>query len=106
MGSQVLGALVACVGVMILFVASVSDGGVVVHTEIFVALTCVGVLLGALGRIESAIHTVEEPSRAAGCLGLLLMLLPICATALACFVIFFYADGVYWLLAPVVGLGG
>jgi hypothetical protein len=25
---------------------------------------------------------------------------------LACFVIFFYADGVYRLLAPVVGLGG
>jgi multicomponent Na+:H+ antiporter subunit D len=42
----------------------------------------------------------------------LLMLLPICATALACFVIFFYADAVYALLAPVVfqtsavGLGG
>ncbi len=36
----------------------------------------------------------------------LLMLLPICVTALACFVIFFYADGVYRLLAPVVGLGG
>jgi multicomponent Na+:H+ antiporter subunit D len=32
----------------------------------------------------------------------LLMLLPICATALACFVIFFYADFVYELLAPVV----
>ena len=42
----------------------------------------------------------------------LLMLLPICATALACFVIFFYADAVYALLAPVVsqtsavGIGG
>jgi len=36
----------------------------------------------------------------------LLMLLPICATALACFVIFFYADGVYRLLAPVMGFGG
>ncbi len=36
----------------------------------------------------------------------LLMLLPICTTALACFVIFFYADPVYRLLAPVVGLGG
>jgi multicomponent Na+:H+ antiporter subunit D len=34
----------------------------------------------------------------------LLMLLPICLTALACFVIFFYADGVYRLLAPVVGM--
>lgn len=36
----------------------------------------------------------------------LLMLLPICATALACLVIFFYADGAYRLLAPVVGIGG
>jgi len=36
----------------------------------------------------------------------LLMLLPICATALACIGIFFYADGVYRLLAPVMGLGG
>jgi multicomponent Na+:H+ antiporter subunit D len=36
----------------------------------------------------------------------LLMLLPICTTALACFAIFFYADGVYRLLAPVMGLGG
>jgi multicomponent Na+:H+ antiporter subunit D len=36
----------------------------------------------------------------------LLMLLPICTTALACFAIFFYADEVYRLLAPVVGLGG
>ena len=35
----------------------------------------------------------------------LLMLLPICTTALLCFVIFFYADGVYRLLAPIVGLG-
>jgi multicomponent Na+:H+ antiporter subunit D len=35
----------------------------------------------------------------------LLMLLPICATALACFVIFFYADAAYRLLAPVMGLG-
>jgi len=33
-----------------------------------------------------------------------MMLLPICATAILCFVIFFYADGVYRLLAPVVGL--
>jgi multicomponent Na+:H+ antiporter subunit D len=36
----------------------------------------------------------------------LLMLLPICATALACFAIFFYADSVYRLLAPVMGLEG
>jgi multicomponent Na+:H+ antiporter subunit D len=42
----------------------------------------------------------------------LMILLPICATALSCFVIFFYADAVYELLAPVVftttraGLGG
>ena len=36
----------------------------------------------------------------------LLILLPICTTALACFVIFFYADGVYRLLAPVMGMGG
>jgi multicomponent Na+:H+ antiporter subunit D len=35
----------------------------------------------------------------------LLMLLPLCATALACFVIFFQADAVYRLLAPVVGMG-
>jgi multicomponent Na+:H+ antiporter subunit D len=34
----------------------------------------------------------------------LLMLLPICLTALACFVIFFYADVVYRLLAPVMGM--
>ena len=34
----------------------------------------------------------------------LLMLLPICTTALLCFVIFFYSDAVYDLLAPVVGL--
>lgn len=34
----------------------------------------------------------------------LLMLLPICLTALACFVIFFYADFVYRLLAPVMGM--
>jgi multicomponent Na+:H+ antiporter subunit D len=34
----------------------------------------------------------------------LLMLLPLCATALACFVIFFYAGEVYALLAPVFGL--
>ncbi len=34
----------------------------------------------------------------------LLMLLPICLTALACFVIFFYADAVYRLLAPVMGM--
>lgn len=33
-----------------------------------------------------------------------MMLLPICTTAALCFVIFFYADGVYRLLAPVVGL--
>ncbi len=32
----------------------------------------------------------------------LLMLVPICVTALACFVVFFYADSVYELLAPVV----
>jgi multicomponent Na+:H+ antiporter subunit D len=32
----------------------------------------------------------------------LLILLPICATALACFVIFFYTDAVYALLAPVM----
>jgi multicomponent Na+:H+ antiporter subunit D len=36
----------------------------------------------------------------------LLMLLPICTTALACFVIFFYTDAVYDLLAPAMGLGG
>jgi hypothetical protein len=30
------------------------------------------------------------------------MLLPLCATALACFLIFFYADAVYELLAPIV----
>ena len=36
----------------------------------------------------------------------LLILLPICATALACIAIFFYADGVYRLLAPAMGLGG
>ena len=35
----------------------------------------------------------------------LLILLPICATALACFAIFFYADEVYRLLAPVMGMG-
>ena len=34
----------------------------------------------------------------------MLMLLPICTTALLCFVIFFYTDAVYELLAPVVGL--
>ncbi len=34
----------------------------------------------------------------------LLMLLPICTTALACIIIFFYADGVYRLLAPVMGM--
>jgi multicomponent Na+:H+ antiporter subunit D len=34
----------------------------------------------------------------------LLMLLPICTTALACFVIFFYTDAVHALLAPVMGL--
>ena len=34
----------------------------------------------------------------------LLMLLPICTTALLCFVIFFFTDAVYDLLAPVVGL--
>ena len=33
----------------------------------------------------------------------LLMLLPICTTALACIAIFFYTDAVYALLAPVVG---
>ena len=31
----------------------------------------------------------------------LLMLLPICATALACFALFFYADSVYAMLAPI-----
>ncbi len=36
----------------------------------------------------------------------LLILLPICTTALACFAIFFYADEVYRLLAPAMGLGG
>ncbi|MGB0618018.1 MAG: proton-conducting transporter membrane subunit [Myxococcota bacterium] len=34
----------------------------------------------------------------------LLMLLPICTTALLCFVVFFYTDAVYDLLAPVFGL--
>ena len=34
----------------------------------------------------------------------LLMLLPICTTALLCFVVFFYSDAVYDLLAPVFGL--
>jgi len=34
----------------------------------------------------------------------LLMLLPICTTALLCFVTFIYADSVYDLLAPVMGL--
>ena len=34
----------------------------------------------------------------------LLMLIPICATALGCFVVFFYADSVYRLLAPAMGL--
>lgn len=36
----------------------------------------------------------------------LLMLLPICATALACLAIFFYTDAVYRMLAPVMGVGG
>jgi len=36
----------------------------------------------------------------------LLMLLPLCTTALACFVIFFYANDVYRLLAPIAGLDG
>jgi multicomponent Na+:H+ antiporter subunit D len=36
----------------------------------------------------------------------LLMLVPICTTALACIVIFFCAEGVYELLAPMVGLDG
>jgi multicomponent Na+:H+ antiporter subunit D len=35
-----------------------------------------------------------------------LMLVPICLTAALCVAIFFWADGVYRLLAPVVGLGG
>jgi len=35
----------------------------------------------------------------------LLMLLPICTTALLCFVVFFYTDAVYDLLAPALGLG-
>ena len=34
----------------------------------------------------------------------LLMLLPICTTALLCFVVFFCTDAVYDLLAPVFGL--
>jgi len=34
----------------------------------------------------------------------LLMLLPICTTALLCFLIFFYTDAVYDLLAPAFGL--
>ncbi len=34
----------------------------------------------------------------------LLMLLPICTTALLCLVIFFYTDAVYRLLAPAMGL--
>ncbi len=34
----------------------------------------------------------------------LLMLIPICTTALGCFVAFFYADAVYRLLAPAMGL--
>ena len=36
----------------------------------------------------------------------ILMLLPLCTTALGCFAIFFYANDVYRLLAPIVGLGG
>jgi len=35
----------------------------------------------------------------------LLMLIPICTTALLCFVAFFYTDAVYDLLAPAFGLG-
>ena len=35
----------------------------------------------------------------------LLMLLPICTTALLCFVVFFYTDAFYALLAPAFGLG-
>ena len=34
----------------------------------------------------------------------LLMLIPICTTALLCFVVFFFTDAVYDLLAPVMGL--
>jgi multicomponent Na+:H+ antiporter subunit D len=34
----------------------------------------------------------------------LLMLLPLCTTALACIAVFFYADEVYRLLAPVMGM--
>ena len=34
----------------------------------------------------------------------LLMVLPLCTTALACFVIFFQTDAVYALLAPVMGM--
>ena len=36
----------------------------------------------------------------------LLMLIPICTTALLCFVMFFYAESVYQLLAPVMGRVG
>lgn len=36
----------------------------------------------------------------------LLMLIPICTTALLCFAIFFYADSVYRLLAPAMGMVG
>ena len=36
----------------------------------------------------------------------LLMVVPLCATALLCFLIFFYAEGVYDLLAPIVGMAG
>ncbi len=32
-----------------------------------------------------------------------MMLIPICTTALGCFVAFFYADAVYRLLAPAMG---
>jgi hypothetical protein len=35
-----------------------------------------------------------------------LMVVPLCATALACFAIFFFAGDVYDLLAPMVGLDG
>jgi multicomponent Na+:H+ antiporter subunit D len=45
---------------------------------------------------EGEDHSVKEAP--------LLMLLPICTTALACFVIFFYTDAVYRLLAPAMGI--
>jgi multicomponent Na+:H+ antiporter subunit D len=35
-----------------------------------------------------------------------MMVVPLCATALLCFLVFFYTDRVYRLLAPIVGLVG